>query len=135
MKGFYKKIGVLFLALVLAGTVSGCGKGASSSQLEEKPSVYPFVNTLKEPADNALQAVEAPVLLEQIKEKAEQVNPEIVGWLQVPGTDIDQPVVQTYNNSKYMRLDYTGKYSFQGCYWVDYECRIGNRTTDRKSVV
>lgn len=135
MKGFYKKIAILVLSLVLAVSAAGCGGGTSSSQLEEKPSVYPFVNTLKEPADNALQEVEAPAFLEQIKEKAEQVNPEIVGWLQVPGTDIDQPVVQTYNNSKYMRLDYTGKYSFQGCYWVDYECRVGNRTTESRNTI
>lgn len=135
MKGFYKKIGILFLALALAISTVGCGKNSSSSQLEEKPSVYPFVNTLKEPEDNALQQVEAPALLEQIAEKAEQVNPEIVGWLQVPGTDIDQPVVQTYNNSKYMRLDYAGKYNFQGCYWVDYECRVGNRATESRNTI
>lgn len=126
MKGFYKKIGIVFLALALAISTAGCG-GGSSSQLEEKPSVYPFINTLKEPEDNAMQEVETPALAEQVVQKKAEVNPEIVGWLQIPGTDIDQPVVQTYNNSKYMRLDYAGNYNFQGCYWVDYECKVGDR--------
>ena len=31
-----------------------------------------------------------------------QTNPEIVGWIYVPGTNINYPVVQTNNNSKYL---------------------------------
>ncbi|MDD3192828.1 MAG: class B sortase [Oscillospiraceae bacterium] len=135
MKLFYKKIGAMALAVAMALSISGCGGNSASSLPDDKPSVYPFVNTLKEPEDNAMLAVEAPALVEQIKQKAAEVNPEIVGWLQVPGTDINQPVVQTYNNSKYMRLTYEGKYSFQGCYWVDYECTVGNRTSESRNTI
>ena len=82
-----------------------------------------------------MQTVEAPALVEQVKQKAAEVNREIVGWLQVPGTDINQPVVQTTNNTKYMRLNYEGRYSFQGCYWVDYECTVGNRETESRNTI
>lgn len=135
MKRSDTKIIALILAAVMALSINGCGNNNATSMPEEKPSVYPFVNTLKEPEDNAMIEVEAPALTEQVKQKAEQVNPEIVGWLQVPGTDIDQPVVQTYNNTKYMRLNYEGKYSFQGCYWVDYECTVGTRETESRNTI
>ena len=135
MKCSYKKISALILALMMLLSVTGCTDNSASSLPEEKPSVYPFVNTLKEPDDNAMQAVEAPELTEQVKQKAEEVNREIVGWLQVPGTDINQPVVQTTNNSKYMRLNYEGKYSFQGCHWVDYECKVGTRETQSRNTI
>ena len=135
MKCSYKKISALILALMMLLSVTGCTDNSASSLPGEKPSVYPFVNTLKEPDDNAMQAVEAPELTEQVKQKAEKVNREIVGWLQVPGTDINQPVVQATNNSKYLRLNYEGKYSFQGCYWVDYECKVGTRETQSRNTI
>lgn len=135
MKCSYKKICALILTLVMALSVTGCTDDSSSSLPEEKPSVYPFVNTLKEPEDNTMQTVEAPALVEQVKQKAAEANREIVGWLQVPGTDINQPVVQTTNNTKYMRLNYEGRYSFQGCYWVDYECTVGNRETESRNTI
>ncbi len=135
MKKLNQKIAAAFLALAMSLSLAGCGDSTSSSLTQEEPSVYPFVNTLREPEDNTVQLVEAPALTEAVKEKAAQVNAEIVGWLQVPGTDIDQPVVQTYNNSKYMRLNYEGKYSFQGCYWVDYECTVGNRETQSRNTI
>ena len=31
-----------------------------------------------------------------------QTNPEVVGWIYAPGTNINYPVVQTNNNSKYL---------------------------------
>lgn len=135
MKKLNQKIAAAFLALAMSLSLAGCGDSTSSSLTQEELSVYPFVNTLREPEDNTVQLVEAPALTEAVKEKAAQVNAEIVGWLQVPGTDIDQPVVQTYNNSKYMRLNYEGKYSFQGCYWVDYECTVGNRETQSRNTI
>ena len=48
-----------------------------------------------------------------------QVNPETVGWLAVPGTVISYPVVQTDNNSKYLDIDFSGKYSNTGTPFVD----------------
>ena len=70
MKCSYKKISALILALMMLLSVTGCTDNSASSLPGEKPSVYPFVNTLKEPDDNAMQAVEAPELTEQVKQKS-----------------------------------------------------------------
>ena len=36
---------------------------------------------------------------------------------------------------KRQRLNYEGKYSFQGCYWVDYECKVGTRETQSRNTI
>lgn len=133
MKCLGIKLTALCLALVMMLALPGCGGKSSGS--EEKEPVYSFVNTLMEPAINESEKLVAPVLVEEIQKKASEVNKEIVGWLQVPGTDINQPVVQSYNNTKYMRLDYAGKYNFQGCYWVDYECKVGARAALSRNTI
>ncbi len=64
-------------------------------------------------------------------------NSDIIGWLQVPDTEINAPVVQTTNNEFYYRLDELKKYSWTGCYWADYECTFGDTSEEmmRNSVI
>ncbi len=57
----------------------------------------------------------------------ENVNSDTIAWLNVPGTDISGPVMQTVNNSYYLRLNETQQYDVYGCYFADYECSTGNR--------
>ena len=59
MKCSYKKICALILTLVMALSVTGCTDDSASSLPEEKPSVYPFVNTLKEPEDNTRKMLQS----------------------------------------------------------------------------
>lgn len=48
--------------------------------------------------------------------------PDAVGWLYVPGTDVDYPFVQGKDNSYYLRRDIDGKYLFAGVPFLDYRC-------------
>lgn len=36
------------------------------------------------------------------------VNPDIVAWIYIPGTNVNYPVVQTTNNEKYLNTDFNG---------------------------
>ena len=47
------------------------------------------------------------------------VNPEIVGWIYVPGTTINYPVVQTDNNKKYLNTLFNGKANVSGSIFMD----------------
>ena len=47
------------------------------------------------------------------------INPETVGWIKVPGTNIDYPVVQTVNNSYYMSHDFERKSDYHGAIFMD----------------
>jgi len=58
-------------------------------------------------------------------------NPDLVGILEVVGTDINYPVVQTPSEPEYyLRRDFYGKDSTAGTLFVDYRCDIVNPTTN-----
>lgn len=54
-------------------------------------------------------------------------NRDTVAWLKVPGTEINNSVVQSYDNSYYLRRNERRQYDVYGCYFLDYECMIGSR--------
>lgn len=51
-------------------------------------------------------------------------NKDFIGWLNVPGTNIDEPVVQTENNDDYIHTNFQGQYDFAGTLFADYEGAI-----------
>lgn len=84
---------------------------------EEKPEEEPVEEEPEVVIDN-------PELGEKIAE-VQTKNSDVVGWLQVPDTEINAAVVQTTNNTYYYRLNELKEYSYTGCYWADYECGMG----------
>lgn len=54
-----------------------------------------------------------------LKEK----NSDIVGWLILPETELNYPVVQAEDNEKYLRRDLEGKKLTAGTLFVDYRCK------------
>lgn len=48
-----------------------------------------------------------------------QINPETIGWLTIPGTDIDYPIVQTDNNDTYLTTGFDGSISASGAIYLD----------------
>jgi len=51
-----------------------------------------------------------------------EANSDITGWLCIPETGIDYPVLQCNDNSTYLRHGYDGKYSRSGSAFLD--CKI-----------
>lgn len=54
-------------------------------------------------------------------------NRDTVGWLKIPGTDINNSVLQSYDNAYYLRRDERRRDEVYGCYFADYECSTGER--------
>lgn len=48
-------------------------------------------------------------------------NPEVIGWLDVYGTNIDYPITQANDNSKYVNTSAFGEYSLSGAIFLDYQ--------------
>lgn len=48
-------------------------------------------------------------------------NPDTVGWIKMPGTRIDYPIVQGTDNDFYLNHDFYGKKSAGGVIYLDYE--------------
>ena len=44
-------------------------------------------------------------------ESLQAINPDIKGWLYIPGTEIDYPIMIGDTDEKYLNRDYEGKYS------------------------
>lgn len=51
-----------------------------------------------------------------------EINPEIIGWISNEGTNIDYPIMQTDNNSYYLKHLYNGEYNDSGSIFMDYRC-------------
>ena len=48
------------------------------------------------------------------------INPELVGWIKIDGTNLDVQVVQASDNKKYLKTDFYGRNSRYGCPYFDY---------------
>ena len=64
-----------------------------------------------------------------------QNNEDTVGWLNVPGTTIDEVVVQAPDNDYYLRRNNMKQSDFNGCYFADYRTKLGARKDLSKNVV
>lgn len=61
------------------------------------------------------------------------INEDIVGWIKVPGTDIDYPIVQGRDNEQYMTMTYTGENNRHGAIFMDY--RNNRHFSDKNTVI
>lgn len=52
-------------------------------------------------------------------EKLREINPDIIGWLQIPGTVINYPVVQGATNDDYIKTTIKGESSPAGSIFLD----------------
>lgn len=53
------------------------------------------------------------------------INPDLVGWIEIPGTDISYPVVQRKETTDYyLRRDFYGEYANHGCIYVREQCDV-----------
>lgn len=52
-------------------------------------------------------------------------NADFVGWLTIPDSEVNYPVMHTPKNpEKYLRKNFNGKYSMSGVPFVDYRCKL-----------
>lgn len=64
--------------------------------------------------------------------KLKEQNPDIVGWIRIPGTPVDYPVMWTPDEpEKYLRTDFNGNYSLSGLPFVSADCNVSPMLDDR----
>lgn len=61
-----------------------------------------------------------------------QINPEIIAWLTIPGTEIDYPIVQTDNNDTYLTTGFDKNASASGAIYLD--CDSDGTLTGKHSI-
>ncbi len=125
-----QKICGLCVCFALGLAVMAC---TSTAGTPKGPDIYPptasqdfgagiFVNTLKAPK-GPFARVKPPQLTARVREK-HALNSDSVGWLQVPGTTIDDVVLWYPHdvNEFYYRRNFEKRESFNGSYYADYRC-------------
>ncbi|MBQ8576114.1 MAG: class B sortase [Clostridia bacterium] len=55
--------------------------------------------------------------------KAYSVNNDVVGWLYIPGTNVNTPIVQSDDNNYYLRYNFYGSNTNYGTAYADYRCK------------
>lgn len=65
----------------------------------------------------ATESYTPPVDFEALAE----VNPDVIGWIRIPDTNVDYPIVQTDNNDKYLNTSFEGQESVTGAVYLDFE--------------
>ena len=53
-------------------------------------------------------------------------NPDTIGWIQVLGTDINYPIVQTDNNEYYLKHDFSKRKNTGGWIFLDYRNNLND---------
>lgn len=60
-----------------------------------------------------------------------EMNPDIIGWIKIPGTKIDYPVMWTPDNpEKYLRADFNGDYALCGLPFVAADCKVSSNADE-----
>lgn len=81
--------------------------------------------TISETQDNRLTKIDFKSLQEE--------NPDTVGWIEIPGTVINYPIVKSVDNDYYLNRDFYGNDSKSGSIFMDY--RNGGDFTNRHSIL
>ena len=129
-----KRILALLLAGVMLLSMSGCdsrGTPVKEETPKQEEVQVPEVKPEEKPKEEKEPEVviDKPELGENIAELKAQ-NDDVVGWLRIPDTEIDNAVMHTTNNDFYHRKDELKQYSWTGCYYADYECSFGPTSDD-----
>ena len=78
-------------------------------------------NTVYQAAEANVYEMYRPVVEDTDSfEELQAINSEVIAWLTVFGTNIDYPVAQAEDNSKYVNTDIKEKYALSGALFLDY---------------
>ncbi|HBU11276.1 MAG TPA: SrtB family sortase [Clostridiales bacterium] len=81
------------------------------------------------PVDDGIRPSDRTIDFEALFER----NPDIIGWLSVPGTEIDYPLLKSADNAEYLEYDVDGDENVAGAIFMD----MGNDSgfSDRNTVI
>lgn len=127
----HKRLLTFLMALLVAVTFAACSKDpepAEPSQEETTEATgesgYKFINTLGEDTSGRF-----PKYVDLVNEYR-AINSDTIGWLEVPGTHIDDVVVcytaPGDNNNYYYRRNFDKEYSFNGIFYADFRSDFGD---------
>ena len=106
----------VFSAVQLGGFFWNTGREprnttASGSMSGRKP---------QEETDESQESKDSPVPPEVDWESLKAINPDIIAWLQIEGTEISYPVMKGTDNEYYLHHTFEGNYNAAGSIFIEY---------------
>jgi len=131
-----KRICIVALYILLALTACTPSGSVSQTPASEESSQEEATQSVSEPKPEEIPtedrvAAITPTNGERIREKKDE-NEDVVGWLTVPGTDIDSVIVQNPadDNGFYSKHDFAGTPNRDGTYSADCRCDFTTPTRE-----
>ncbi len=92
----------------------GTAVASEKSKAEANP-LQASVDETEENAETELETYVSPINFPYLKE----LNPDVVGWITIPGTTVDYPIVQGPDNDYYLRRNVYGEDATVGSIYLD----------------
>ena len=106
-----------------SAAMSGSIKNQSSNSSASRPD--PFHTDQNNSRNDPAGVTQTYIYQENINKKWLSINSDFMGWLQIPGSNIDYPFVRSKDNADYLKRDFYGNYSESGTLFMDYR-NLGN---------
>lgn len=91
---------------------------------EELKSSHEMINIEKPIEKIKGEVIEPNMEVPEEKKTLDEMNSDYIGWIDIPGTIIDYPVVQTKDNQFYLDHDFNKDKSPYGTAFLDYQAKI-----------
>ena len=119
-KSIAKKIILTLLIISAIGSASVGGYILYTRHRDAKnyDELRDFMNSTDDQIANELTTMTPESRVDKVKELAKG-NSDIVGWLDIEGTDISYPLLQGKDNNYYMTHNYKKEYSTEGSIFLD----------------
>jgi sortase B len=66
-----------------------------------------------------------PIDILAMLDSLSEINPDFVGWIIIPGTTVNYPIVRGRDNSRYLYTTFKGERNPAGAIFMDYRCTGG----------
>ncbi|GHU53304.1 hypothetical protein FACS1894132_05090 [Clostridia bacterium] len=128
---------VSIVAVVILGITTATVMFSNSSKNSEKHITEPILIALAEDAVTTTVATtteppEPPIVIPPADErlaKSYTINKDVIGWLTIDGTSVDEEILQGPDNAYYLTKDINKNYLFAGSLYADFRDDFGYSTT------
>ena len=130
---FNKKIAGICVLLAACKLLTACAKnfGPNIHLYEQPPETT--VSTITK--TTATTTNPEPIVKQMLQryEDAYTINQDLVGWLSIPGTQINNPIVQSNDNEKYLTQTFAGESRpYSDTIFADFRCDV---TDEHENVI
>ena len=80
-------------------------------QMDDQKKVYNRINTYTSTTDNNKE-IDFDALLKE--------NEDVIGWIYIPDTKVDEPILKGETNDTYLRTNLEGKHQISGSIFIDH---------------